>query len=431
MESGTQISEVSAARADENKPASRGKRIGLAVLPLVLLALALAAFTNLDTRIFDLIGSNPPSSDEISVSRVLFEDGKIVVRVTNPQPDPITIAVVAVDDAIANFSVAGNPTMERFDRRAITIPFGWIEGEPYTIGITTSTGIQTTTTVTAAVQAIKPSGSSIFGFGLIGLLVGFLPVALGLMWLPGLRELGDTALSSFMAMTAGLLTFLAVDALFEAFEQQSLLPGAFGGIGLIVLGTSISFIGVGALSGWLTRRAKRGAAETETPAPADSLTTSFMPSTSGFTLALAIAVGIGFHNFGEGLAIGTAFAIGQLAFSSLLIVGFTVHNITEGLAIAVPLAEERNARPSLARLAMLAAIAGLPAILGAWIGGFFTSNLLATFFFAIAAGAAAQVVYEVSSFINRRTPDGWRSPAVAGGFIAGVAIMYVTSLIAG
>lgn len=431
MESRAQSAGAPAAKVHDRKTASRAKRIGLALLPLVLLAVALAAFTNLDTRIFDLIGSNPPASDEVSVSRVLFEEGKIVVRVTNPQQDPISIAVVTVDNAIANFSIDGSPTIGRFDRRAITIPFGWIEGEPYSIGITSSTGIQTTSTVTAAVQAIKPNGSSIFGFGLIGLLVGFLPVALGLMWLPGLRELGDTALSSFMAMTAGLLTFLAVDALFEAFEQQSLLPGAFGGIGLIVLGTSLSFIGVGALSGWLTRRARRGNLQASDAGQPAAPGASFMPSTSGFTLALAIAVGIGFHNFGEGLAIGTAFAIGQLAFSSLLIVGFTVHNITEGLGIAVPLAEDRDSRPSLPRLAMLAAIAGLPAVLGAWLGGFFTSNLLATFFFAIAAGAAAQVVYEVGSFINRRTPDGWRSPAVAGGFIAGVAIMYVTSLIAG
>ncbi|MGK2879156.1 MAG: ZIP family metal transporter [Solirubrobacterales bacterium] len=427
--------ESRAGQADEydgpmksTKTRSRGRTWALALIPLILLAIALGTFSALDSRVFGLIGSNPPPTDELSVSRVLFEDRKIVVRVTNPQPDPIEIAVVTVDDGVANFSVSGGPVLDRFDRRSITIPFAWNEGEPYTIGITSSSGVQTTSTITAAVEAVRPNGSSILGFGLIGLLVGLLPVALGLMWLPVLRKLGDTALSGFMALTAGLLTFLAVDALFEAFEQQSLLPGSFGGIGLIVVGVSLSFIGVGALSGWLTRRARATGAE---PGSTDTGPTSFMTHTSGFTLALAIAVGIGFHNFGEGLAIGAAFAIGELAFSSLLIVGFTVHNITEGLGIAVPIAEDRGSRPSLKRLAMLAAVAGLPAVLGTWIGGYFTSSFLATFFFAIAAGAAAQVVYEVSSFISRKTTDGWRSPAVAGGFVAGVAVMYLTGLIAG
>jgi zinc transporter ZupT len=267
--------------------------------------------------------------------------------------------------------------------------------------------------------------SEILGFGLIGLLVGFLPVALGLMWLPGLRELGDKALVGFMALTAGLLTFLAIDALFESFEQQALLPSAFGGLGLMMLGISLSFVGVGALSSWLQTRSRKNGGELA-PAGIESMPTAV----TGSALAFAIALGIGFHNLGEGLAIGTSFAVGELAFSSLLIIGFAVHNITEGLAIAVPLAEDEPG-PSFGRLAGLAAIAGLPAVLGAWIGGFFTSTMLAVFFFAIAAGAAAQVVYEVGSFIARRAEDGWRTPVVALGFVGGMAIMFVTSLIAG
>jgi zinc transporter ZupT len=397
----------------------------LAALPLVLLAIALAAFTAFDTRLFGLIGENPPPADELSVSRVEFQPDKIVVRVSNPQPDPITIAVAAVDDGIANFEIDGSATLERFDRRSVTIPFAWNAGEPYTIGLTSSTGIQTTTQVTAAVAAITAGAGEILGFGLIGLLVGFLPVALGLMWLPGLRELSDRWLTGFMALTVGLLSFLAVDALFESLEQQALLPSAFGGLGLMLLGVSLSFVGVGALSSWLQNRSRKGPGD-----PAHAGIESVPVATTGAALAFAIALGIGFHNLGEGLAIGTSFAVGELAFSSLLIIGFAVHNITEGLAIAVPLADERP-RPSFSRLLGLAAIAGLPAVLGAWIGGFFTSTMLAVFFFAVAAGAAAQVVYEVGSFISRRAEGGWRSPAVAAGFVAGVAIMFVTSLIAG
>lgn len=402
----------------------RWQRWSLAALPLILLLLALLAFTALDSRIFGLIGDNPPAADELSVSRVLFEDDEIVVKVTNPQADPITIAVVTVDDAVANFSVDGSETLGRFDRAGIRIPFSWNEGEPYAIGITSSTGIQTTTEVTAAVAKIEPGSGSIFGFGLIGLLVGVLPIALGLLWLPALRTAGSKALAGFMALTAGLLVFLAVDALFEALEQSAELPGSFSGIGLIILGVSLSFVGVGALSGVLTRRAKGAGRQ-----PSAGAAGAVQPT--GLALATAIAVGIGFHNLGEGLAIGASFAVGELAFSSLLIIGFTVHNITEGLAIAVPLADKQSRRPPTRTLIGLVLIAGLPAVFGAWAGGFITSTLLATFFFAVAAGAAAQVVAEVAGYIRGQTESGWRTPHVAAGFVAGVAIMYATSLIAG
>lgn len=402
---------------------ARWKTWGLVLLPLALLLAALLIFSAADSRIFGLIGDNPPPADELSVSRILFEDGEIVVRVTNPQPDPISIGIVTVDDAIANFSVDGDSTLERFDRATIRVPFSWNAGEPYTVGITSSTGIQTTADVTAAVARVEPSAKSTFGFGLIGLLVGVLPVALGMLWLPGLRTASERMLAGFMALTAGLLTFLAVDALFEALEQSADLPGSFGGIGLIVLGISLSFVGINVLAGALTRKA-HGAARPTT----DVLGAVARPS--GVALATAIAAGIGFHNLGEGLAIGASFAVGELAFSSLLIVGFTVHNITEGLAIAVPLAEPDQQRPPISRLVALALIAGLPAVIGAWIGGFITSTLLATFFFAIAAGAAAQVVAEVAGYIRDHSEESWRGPYVAGGFIAGVTVMYATSLIA-
>ncbi|MFY9264322.1 MAG: ZIP family metal transporter [Solirubrobacterales bacterium] len=412
---------MSAKRLAAGTGRSRTVRRFMAVLPLVLLALALAVFSAVDSRVFGLIGDSPPPADSFSFSNVQFKDEGIVVHVTNPQTEPLTIASVTVDDAIALFSLDGPAELGRLQRRAITIPFPWNEGEPYTVGVTSSSGIESVTAVAAAVPyaGVQPKG--VLGFGLIGLLVGFLPVALGLMWLPALRTLGRTALAAFMALTAGLLTFLAVDALSEAFEQQALLPGSLGGTGLIVLGASVAFVGVGGLTEYLKRRG--GAAGREDgAAPA---------VTGGATLALAIAIGIGLHNLGEGLAIGTSFAVGELALGSLLIVGFTVHNITEGLGIAVPLAEGRTSRPGFGRLAGLAAIAGLPTVLGAWIGGFFSSSLLGTLFFAVAAGAAAQVVWEVAAYIRARAPGGWSSPAVAGGFVAGVAVMYLTSLLAG
>jgi zinc transporter ZupT len=139
-----------------------------------------------------------------------------------------------------------------------------------------------------------------------------------------------------------------------------------------------------------------------------------------------VAIGIGLHNLGEGLAIGSSFAIGELALGSFLILGFMVHNVTEGLGIAAPLAEGR--RVGFGRLAALALVAGAPAILGAWIGGFVVNDVLAVLFFGIAVGAALQVVVEVGRYVAARTPGGLSSGPVVGGFLAGIAIMYLTGL---
>lgn len=411
-------------RSPETKRGGRISRRSLALLPLVLLALVLGAFSAFDSRVFGLIGDNPPPPDQFSFGRVQFKHDGIHVRVINPQQQELTIGSVSVDGAVSLFEVDGSPRLERLEQRTIRIPHRWNPGEPYEIGVTSSSGVESLTTVPAAVadDGVRPSG--IIGFALIGLLVGVVPVALGLMWLPGLRTLSQSLLAGFMALTAGLLTFLAIDALTEAFDQQARLPDALGGTGLILLGAVAAFFGLGAIADWLRRREPAPDAAPTAPA-------SDAAPASGMALAAAIAIGIGLHNLGEGLAVGSSFALGELALGSLLVVGFTVHNITEGLGIAVPLADAPAARPGLGPLAALTAIAGAPAIVGAWIGGFFSSALLSTLFFAIAAGAAAQVVFEVGRFIRARAAGGWSSPAVAGGFVAGLAIMYATSLIAG
>jgi zinc transporter ZupT len=139
--------------------------------------------------------------------------------------------------------------------------------------------------------------------------------------------------------------------------------------------------------------------------------------------------GIGLHNFGEGLAIGTSFAFGQLTLGSFLIVGFMIHNVTEGLGIAAP-AADGGATLSVPRLVTLTLIAGGPAILGAWTGGFIANDVLAVLFFGAAAGAAFEVVAEVVRYVARRGSAELRSGYAVGGFLAGIAIMYVTGLLA-
>jgi ZIP family zinc transporter len=386
----------------------------LVLVPIVLLIGIAAAFVQSGGSITGLVGSSPPPADAFDVRRVEFSPGEIRVLVRNPQPEDLTIAVVTVDDAIVPFTLDGDATLGRLRSRTITIPYTWVEDDPYLIGITSSTGIQTTHEVPAAVETPGVSGRSVGGYALIGLLVGVVPVALGMLWLPSLRRADPRWVAAFMALTGGLLTFLAIDALAEALELQAALPGALGGPGLVLLGVAVSYLGLT----WVAHRLSRGRPAAERGAPL-----------AGIALATMVAIGIGLHNLGEGLAIGSSFALGELALGTFLIVGFMVHNVTEGLGIAAPMAE--GARPTPARLAGLALIAGAPAIFGAWLGGFVTNEVLAVLFFGLAVGAALQVVVEVGRYVARRAPGGLGSGWVVGGFLAGIAIMYLTGLIAG
>jgi zinc transporter ZupT len=380
-----------------------------ALAPILLLAVAVGAYVVSGSSLVKLIGSNPPQPDEFDVRRVVFEPGEIRVRVTNPQQDDLTIASVAVDDAIVPFELDGPATLGRLRSSTIVIPYRWVEDDPMTIGVTSSSGIETVEEIAAAVETPGFSRDAVFGYAIIGFLVGVLPVALGLLWLPSLRRVEQRWLTAFMALTGGLLTFLGVEALFEAFQLQAAVPSALGGPGLVLLGVAGSFLTMTFVAG---RFSGEGGA------------------IGGIALATLVALGIGMHNFGEGLAIGTSFAFGQLTLGSFLIVGFMIHNVTEGLGIAAPAADEGSAL-SWPRLAALTLIAGAPAILGAWLGGFAANDVLAALFFGAAAGAALEVVAEVLRYVRRRDPAGLRSGYAIGGFLAGIAIMYATGLLAG
>jgi zinc transporter, ZIP family len=382
------------------------------LIPLALLAAVVLAFAASGDSLTGLVRENPPAVDQFDVRRVEFHPGKIEIRVTNPQPEDLTIATVTVDDAIVPYELDGPSTLGRLRSTTIVVPFEWVQDEPISVGITSSTGIQTTKEIAAAVETPTASSRSFLGYAVIGFMVGVVPIALGLLWLPSLRRVAPQWLAAFMALTGGLLTFLALEALGEALALQAALPGPLGGPGLVLLGASISYLALTFLSHRLSSGEGTGGV------------------VSGVALATLVAIGIGLHNFGEGLAIGSSFALGELALGTFLIVGFMVHNVTEGLGIATPIADGGRSA-SFPRLATLAVVAGAPAILGAWLGGFVTSDVLGVVFFAAAAGAALEVVVEVGRYVRRRAPGGLTSGYVMGGFLTGVAVMYVTGLLAG
>jgi ZIP family zinc transporter len=378
-----------------------------ALVPVLLLALAVALVVSQGDRVVELVGGKPPPADVFDLRRVQLRPGEIRVEVRNPQRDNLTIASVTVDDAIVPFALDGPATLGRLRSSTIVVPYEWVDGEPLAIGVTSSTGIQTTHELAAAVETPVASTRGFLGYAGIGLLVGVVPVALGLMWLPSLRRAGAHWLAAFMALTAGLLTFLGVEALAEALQLQAAVPAALGGPGLVLLGLVASALGMT----YLSTRLSRGRV-----------------GVTGLALALLVAIGIGVHNLGEGLAIGTSFATGELQLGAFLVVGFMVHNVTEGLGIAAP---ATRARVTLWQLAGLALIAGAPAILGTWVGGYASNDVLTPLFFAVAAGAALQVVVEVVRYVARTAPGGLRSGWAMGGYVAGIAAMWATGVLAG
>ena len=350
-----------------------------------------------------------PPVEDLSVQRVaLPTEFEFVLSVRNGGPQPVTLSQVVVNDAIWDFEAEPDNTIPRLGSATVTIPYSWVEGEAYEIVLITSTGTSFDAEVPVAVLTPGFSGETFWRYALIGTYVGVIPVALGLLWYPFLRRLGSAGMNFVLAMTVGLLAFLVVDTLQEAIEVAVELPGVFSGIPLVILLTLLTLLG---LLG--TERLLRTGREEAT-----RLGTSYR-----------IALGIGLHNLGEGLAIGAAFALGEAALGAFLVVGFTLHNITEGVGIAAPILKER---PRLAHFLWLTLLGGGPAILGTWIGGFAFSNLLAAVFLAVGAGAILQVIYEVTRLLLKDSGRS-KSPALSapnlGGLLTGVAVMYATALL--
>ncbi len=350
-----------------------------------------------------------PPVEDLSVQRVaLPTEYEFVLSVRNGGPEPVTLSQVVVNDAIWDFEAKPSNTIPRLGSATVTVPYTWVEGEAYEIVLITSTGTTFDAEVPVALLTPGFSGETFFRYALIGTYVGVIPVALGLLWYPFLRRLGSSGVDFVLALTVGLLAFLVIDTLEEAMEVAAELPGVFSGIPLVILLgllTLLGLLGAGRLF-------RRGGEE------ASRLGTSYR-----------IALGIGLHNLGEGLAIGAAFALGEAALGVFLVVGFTLHNITEGVGIAAPILRQR---PRFAHFLWFALIGGGPAILGTWVGGFAFSNLLAAVFLAVGAGAILQVIYEVAKLLLKdatRTKTPALSGANLGGFTVGIAIMYATALL--
>jgi zinc transporter, ZIP family len=254
------------------------------------------------------------------------------------------------------------------------------------------------------VRTPEAHSSQLVPQAMLGAFVGIVPVAIGLMFYPALRGVGSRGMGFLLALTIGLLAFLFVDSLEDALELAAEAATAFQGHVMVVLAATVSFLLL-----WAVGR-RRGA-----------------PTSLG--LATAIALGIGLHNLGEGLAIGAAFTAGAAGLGTFLVLGFTLHNITEGIGIAAPLVKEP---PPLSAFVWLALLAGAPAILGMWFGSLAYSPQWAALALAIGAGAILQVIVEVGVYLWRldaRWKTGSVPVSVIGGLMVGLSLMYATAVL--
>jgi len=267
---------------------------------------------------------------------------------------------------------------------------------------------------------------------LLGAIAGatiFLGLPIGRM-----RGLGPAARAALSALATGILVFLLWDVLTGAVDPiESALTahdwGRFAWLAALGLGGfALGLMSLVYYSEWMKKRGNRRASSLVGPGAAaldefedrgwiDGLT-------PGEQLALLIAIGIGVHNFGEGLAIGQAATAGEISLAVTLIIGFGLHNATEGFGICGPMSGE-GTRPTWRYLVLLGVIGGLPTFLGTALGQAWSSEAVSVVFFAVAAGSILYVVQEL--FAVNRTYG--HTKLVTWLVLAGIALGFATDFI--
>jgi zinc transporter, ZIP family len=410
-----------------SSPAGRAPAWALAAGALVLvvaalLALALAGGDTLPDR------TGPPVED-LAVERTVLRPGEIELTLRNVGPDAVTIAQAFVNDGYVDVRSGGEQAIDRLAAETLVLDYPWQEGQPYLVSLLTSTGAIIEHQIDVAVETPSADGGFFALMVLLGTYVGVLPIVLGMLFLPALRRAAGRWIRLLLALTVGLLAFLALDGTLEGLELAGASAGAFGGAELVFLGIAIAYLSLTALDRWLAGRRER-----LTAAVADGADDAgggadgaggVAGAATGWRLSLMIAVGIGLHNLGEGLAIGSAYAIGELALGAFLVVGFAIHNTTEGIAIVTPLT---GARVSVGRLLGLGLIAGAPAILGALVGATVDNAELSALLLGVGVGAIVRVIVQIAPAL--RGPGGRiLEPGTVGAIVAGMLALYLTGLL--
>jgi len=371
------------------------------MLPLALLAVLVAGLVVF--RPLDPLTSAAPPVEEVVFSRVQLEPGLILVDVAADGSSPVAISQVQVDGAYRWFSMSPPGPVERLGTARIEIPYDWLADEAHHVVLLTSTGAAFEHTIEVAQPSPHAGGDTLALLVLVGLLLGVAPVAIGMLAYPALKDLGGASMSFLLALTAGLLLYLFIDTLMEGFDAGGEALGRLRGQIAVIVAALLTALALFAIG-------RRGGAAPE-----------------GIRLAAFIALGIGIHNFGEGLAVGASLATGAAALATFLVIGFAIHNVSEGIGIAAPLIGKK---PRFMTFAGLVALAGLPAVPGVWLGSQAVGPFWIALCFGIGAGAILQVIVEVLALLARREgPAALTSGASLGGAALGILVMYGTALL--
>jgi ZIP family zinc transporter len=378
----------------------------LFLVPVLLLAGVIALFVFTNGAGLNVTPAVPIES--LQFERTILRPGQIELRLRNTSPQEIRIAQISINEATWPYTISPRPRIPRLGTAVILLNYPWVQAEAYEITVFSSNSIPFNTSIPVATTTATASVSTLWSFTLIGIYVGIIPVVLGMFWLPALKSLGPRAMMFLMSATVGLLVYLGVDATAEALEIGGKLGGAFQGTGIVGIGIIGTFLLLDAVS-----RQQMGIGRSE--------------AGHRMTLAMMIAVGIGLHNLGEGLAIGAAYTVGAAALGTFLVVGFIIQNITEGLGIIVPILKDK---PTIRSLALLGVVGGGPAIVGAWVGGLVYSQPLSVLFLAIGAGAVFQVAFEIGRQMIWKEMAKRQIPVtVFAGVLAGMLTLYVTGVV--
>ena len=403
---GRETAEARAAEATTEERPVEGRPFGLptwvgVLAPIVLLAVLVGAV--IVFPIFGGVTAGEPLPDVTITHATIPGEETLVLHVVNNGPNPVTISQVLVDDAYWSFSVSGeDTTLGAAESAKVTIPYHWNPGWDLEVALVLDDGTTFHHTIVAPQETPGVTPEILWTLALIGILVGVIPVALGMLWFPTLERMSDRTLHAVLAFSAGILAFLVFDAGFEAFELAETVPGAYEGPLLVVLGI---------LGAMILVQAAMDRASGDSPSP--------------LVIAYGVALGIGLHNLAEGLAIGSSFSLGRVSLGAFLVIGFMIHNVTEGPAVVAPLA--RGERPAFGHFVALGALAGAPAILGGWIGSYAFSPTLGALFLAIGVGALLQVIVDIGGIV-RRGGTLASAPNLLG-FLVGLVVMYATDLL--
>ncbi len=386
------------------RAAIRAAKTNLVWLALPLIAFGIAVAWILSTDPLSGFRNGAPPVENLTFERTVLDDSGLRLLVRAGGSEPMTVAQVQVDDAYWQFTQDPPGPIARGKTAWLNLPFPWMLGEAHALKVLTNTGATFTHDIAVAVPTPQATAGQLRLQALVGIIVGIVPVAVGLMFYPVLRGVGASGMAFLLSLTIGLLAFLLVDASAEALELALEAAAIFQGPVMVVLAGVGSFLVLMAIG-------RRGGVPT------------------GLALATYIALGIGLHNLGEGLAIGAAFAAGSAGLGTFLVAGFALHNVTEGIGIAAPILKQR---PSLWAFVGLTLLAGGPAVLGMWLGSLATSAQWSALALAIGAGAILQVIVEVGAYLMRQSgkrTEVFLTPPVMSGLAAGVGFMYVTAAV--